>query len=127
MSLQETWKAQCETARSIASESDGEKALGYLIGEKFLDFLESAEHAPELRAEIPPFVAEIKSIFGRWQLEDFFTTPRPLGVGARGHFLDEQAQAAFLAVVDPADIHPEDGQRLTLLEWATEFLLDKGP
>jgi len=127
MSLQETWKAQCEAARSIANESGGEKALGYLIGEKFLDFLESAEHDPEFRPEIPPFVAEIKSVFGRWQLEEFFTTPRPLGVGAKGHFLDEQAHAAFRAVVDPANIHPKDGQRLTLLEWATEFLLDKGP
>jgi len=125
MSLHESWKSQCEAARSIAIEFGGEKALGYLIGEKFLDFLESAEHDPDCRAEIPPFVAEIKSVFGRWQLEDFFTTPRPLG--ARGHFIEEQAHAAFRAVLDPDYIHQEGTQRLTLLEWATEFLLDKGP
>jgi hypothetical protein len=123
--LQEAWKAQCETARSIAEEFGEQKALDYLIGEKFLNFLEAAEHDAEFCAEISAFVAEIKSIFGRWQVEDFFTHPRHLG--SIGHFLDDQAHAAFQAVADPAHNFQEGPQRLTLLEWATEFLLDKGP
>ncbi len=119
------WQAECETARSMADELGEEQALAYLIGEPFLNFLEAAEHDSEFRAEIPAFVADIKGTFGRWQIEDFFTTPRQLG--ATGHFLDEEADAAFRAVVDPVDNLREDAQPLTLLEWATEFLLDKGP
>jgi hypothetical protein len=44
-----------------------DKALAYLIGEKFLNLLEAAEDDAEFRGEIPAFVAEIKRIFERWQ------------------------------------------------------------
>ncbi len=125
MQRQETWRAQCEAARFLAEEFGEQKALDYLIGETFLNFLQAAEHDAECCAEVSAFVAEIKSIFGRWQIEEFFTSPRRLGT--TGHFLDEQAQVAFRAVADPANDFEEDSNRLTLLEWATEFLVDKGP
>ena len=124
MPLKETWSAQCEAARSIAEEFGEEKALGYLIGEKFLNFLQMAEHDPELRAEIPAFAAEIKSIFDQRQIEQFLTTPRRLG--AMGHVLDEEAHAAFRDIDDPAHVLREDAGNLTALEWAKESLLVEG-
>ena len=37
------WIDQCEAAEQIEADYGTEKALGYLIGEKFLNFLEAAE------------------------------------------------------------------------------------
>jgi hypothetical protein len=62
------WIEQCKAARGIEDDFGTDKALAYLIDSKFLSFLEAAETDAEFRAEIPAFVAEIKTIFERWQL-----------------------------------------------------------
>ena len=36
------WIEQCEAARGIEAEFGTQKALAYLIGEKFINFLEAA-------------------------------------------------------------------------------------
>ena len=76
MRLCEIWKEQCDAARQIEAEFGTEKALDYLIGEKFLNFLEAVENDAEFRAEIPAFVAEIKSIFEPWQLAEHLEMTR---------------------------------------------------
>ena len=70
------WIEKCDAARMIEDEFGTDKALRYLIGEKFLDYLEAAERLPDFRAEIPAFVAEIKTIFERWQLAEYLETAR---------------------------------------------------
>ncbi len=72
----EIWIEQCEAARGIEDEFGTQRALSYLIGEKFLNFLEAADDDSEVRAELPAFVAEIKTIFGRWQLAEFLDMAR---------------------------------------------------
>ena len=62
------WIEKCEAARMIEDEFGTDKALRYLIGEKFLDYLEAAERLPDFRAETPALVAEIKTISETWQL-----------------------------------------------------------
>ena len=57
------WKDQCEAAENIEGEFGTQRALDYLVGEKFLNFLEAAEGDPDFRAEIPSFVTEIKTFF----------------------------------------------------------------
>ena len=57
------WIEQCDAARDIRDGFGLEKALGHLIGEKFLNFLEVADQDPLWAAEVPAFVAEIKEIF----------------------------------------------------------------
>jgi hypothetical protein len=64
------WIDQCAAARNIEDEFGTDKALDYLIAEKFLNFLEAAEKDAEFRAEIPDFVAEIRTIFEPWQLDE---------------------------------------------------------
>jgi hypothetical protein len=71
-----TWVGQCEAARGIEDEFGTQKALAYLIGEKFLNFLQAAEAHAEFRSELPAFVAEIKTIFEAWQLADYLETVR---------------------------------------------------
>ena len=70
------WTEQCEAAKGIEAEFGTQKALAYLIGEKFINFLEAAENDAGFRAEIPAFVAEIKSIFEPWQLAEHLETAR---------------------------------------------------
>jgi hypothetical protein len=62
------WIEQCEAARGIEDEFGAQKALDYLVGEKFVNFLDAAETHAEFREEIPAFVAEIKTIFEPWHL-----------------------------------------------------------
>lgn len=63
MELSKYWVEQCEAARGIETEFGTQPTSSYLIGEKFLTFLEAAEDDPNIRAEIPAFVAEIRTIF----------------------------------------------------------------
>ncbi|MEI8373329.1 MAG: hypothetical protein WCJ35_10915 [Planctomycetota bacterium] len=64
------WIDQCKAARGIEDEFGTDKALKYLIEEKFIDFLEAAETDGAFRAEIPTFVDEIQTIFEPWQLRE---------------------------------------------------------
>jgi hypothetical protein len=70
------WIEQCEAARRIEDEFGTDKALAYLVGEKFLNLLEAAETDAGFRDEIPAFVAEVGTIFERWQLAEYLETAR---------------------------------------------------
>jgi hypothetical protein len=70
------WIEQCQAAQEIEDEFGTQKALEYLVGEKFLNFLEAAESNTDFRAEIPAFVARIKEIFEPWQLADYLERAR---------------------------------------------------
>lgn len=70
------WIEQCEAAQGIEDEFGTQKAPEYLVGEKFLNFLEAAESSADFRAEIPAFVAKIREIFERWQLAQYLETAR---------------------------------------------------
>jgi hypothetical protein len=70
MNLCKIWIEQCEAARGIEDKFGTQKALAYLVGEKFLNFLEAAEKDTTFEAELPAFVAEIKRLFEPWQLAE---------------------------------------------------------
>ncbi|QDU95791.1 hypothetical protein [Lignipirellula cremea] len=70
------WIEQCRAARGIEEDFGTQKALAYLIDEKFINFLEAADDNADFRAELPAFVAEIKSIFERWQLAEYLEIAR---------------------------------------------------
>lgn len=70
------WVEQCDAARRIEDDFGVRNALVYLVGEKFLNFLEAAETNSDFRAEIPAFAAEVNTIFERWQLAEYLETAR---------------------------------------------------
>ncbi len=76
MELHKIWIEQCEAVQGIEDEFGTQQALEYLVGEKFLNFLEAAETDADFRAEIPAFVAKIKEIFETWQLADYLERAR---------------------------------------------------
>ena len=115
------WVEQCEAARRIEDEFGTDRALAYLVGEKFLNFLEAAETHPDFRAEIPSFAAEVMTIFERWQLAEYLETARQTEPFDPGLYEDE----------DPEDIemHRQENVRrsaqdLLLVEQAKGWLLE---
>jgi hypothetical protein len=122
--FQKIWIDQCEAAEQIEAEYGTEKAMGYLIGEKLLNFLDGAETKPEWRAEVPHFVARIKTLFEPWQLAEFFETPRRLG--ALGHVADEEGHRLLRSQVEPEDLVREDTRHLMMFEWARDLLMENG-
>lgn len=76
LNLHKIWIEQCEAARGIEDEFGTQEALSYLIGEKFLNYLDASDRDPEFRAELPAFVTEIKNIFEKWQLAEYLDKAR---------------------------------------------------
>lgn len=113
---------QCEAARDIRDHFGVEKAMGYLIGEKFLNVLDASERSNAYRDVIPEFVSEIKSIFEPVELAKFMNTPRRLG--ALGHASSEEGHRLLRAGMEESERIQEDARNLMLLEWAKELLLD---
>lgn len=73
------WREQCEAARGIQQNFGIEKALGYLIGEKLVSFVRTADDDEDFAGELPKFVAEVKEIFGPHQIRNYFDTVRRIG------------------------------------------------
>jgi hypothetical protein len=71
LNLHKVWIEQCEAARGIENEFGTVPAMKYLVGEKFLNYLNAADKDAEFRAELPAFVAEIKRIFEPWQIAEY--------------------------------------------------------
>lgn len=122
MTPHEVWTSQCEVAREILTESGVEDALHYLIDGKFLNFLALAEDYPEWRGEIPDFVAEIRDIFGSWQIAEYLTTScRP---DALAHIGGGGAYASPGGRLSGEKASPPDVRDLALLQRATQLLSD---
>lgn len=125
MNFHEIWKEQCEAARGIEDEFGTQKALEYLVGDKFLNFLEAAETDADFRAEIPAFVAEIKTIFERWQLAQYLETARETEPFDPGLFEgDDEFDAEEVEDMRKDDIR-QSTRDLLLLERAREWLLEE--
>jgi hypothetical protein len=120
MRLCEIWKEQCDAARQIEAEFGTEKALDYLIGEKFLNFLEAAENDAEFRAEVPTFVAEIKTIFEPWKLAEHLETARQSEPFDPDDYEDEDPEMVEL---DRQCEISRSASDLLLVERAREWLL----
>ena len=98
MNLCKIWMEQCEAAKAIEDEFGTQKALAYLVGEKFLSYLEAAEKDSMFQAELPAFVAEIKKIFEPWQIAEYLE------------------KAGWTEPFDPS-VYDEDDQTTTQKRW----------
>jgi hypothetical protein len=70
-----------------------DKAMGYLIGEKFLNFLQASDGHPEFAAELPRFVEAIKEIFEPGEIRAYLDGTRR--VGALGHTASDEEYEEF--------------------------------
>jgi len=128
------WIEQCEAAEGIEDDFGTQKALEYLVGEKFLDFLEAAETDADFGSEIPAFVVKIKEIFERWQLAQYLETARetepfdPELFEPRDHPILGKEEIEF-DVEEVEDMRKDDIRQCTwdilLVERAREWLLEE--
>lgn len=130
---QKIWIDQCDATANIENNFGTQPALDYLIGEKFLDFLEAAEHEDSFREEVPAIVARIKTTFERWQLAACLKTAKesepfaPALFEPRSHpvLVDEKIE---FDAEEIEDMRKEDIRQCTrdllLVERAREWLLE---
>lgn len=57
------WTEQCDATTGIRNAFGTQQALNYLIGEKFLDFIEAAGKDDNFRSELPQFAARVQTLF----------------------------------------------------------------
>jgi hypothetical protein len=115
------WIDQCEAARDIRERFGLQKALGYLIGKNFINFLRAAEDHPEFAREIPAFAVEILDIFDRAEIRAHLDTVRR--VGPLGHAATDEEYEVLLeaGAVDESPVRW--AQEILLIEHAKELLL----
>ena len=121
MEFHKIWINQCEAAMGIKEDFGPKKALGYLIGEKFLNHLKAAESDKEFAGETPAFVAEIRSIFQPYEIVEYFQTVNR--VGALGHVMSDEKYEKFRQS-DGADNVVEGAETVLWLEQAKKLLVD---
>ena len=86
-----------------------QQPIGYVVGEKCINFLEAAEDDIAFRGEIQAFVAEIKTIFEPWQLAEY-------------SFKARETEPFYPLLYDDAE-EAEIERQLELRRSATELLL----
>jgi len=119
MNPRNIWTEQCKAARKIEDEFGVPKALEYLVGEKFINFLEVADDNADFRAELSDFAAEIKTIFERYQLAEYLETARQTEAFDPSLYDDEET-AEFEREANVRRCAAE----LLLVERAKEWLLE---
>ena len=122
---QESEEWQCKATRSIEDEFGTQKALDYLVGEKFLNFLEAAETNADFQAEIPKFVAKIKTIFEQWQLTQYLATEKKTEPWDPSLLVDDgETDLQEVEEIQKDDIRQCTRDRL-LVERAREWLMEE--
>lgn len=80
MEQHQMWMEQCDATGGIRTAFGTQQALNYLIGEKFLDFIETAATNDDFRSELPTFAARIKTLFEPSQLAGYVAPAEDSGV-----------------------------------------------
>jgi hypothetical protein len=126
MQFHKIWIEQCEAARGIEDEFGTLNALKYLVGEKFMNYLQAADRDAEFRTELPAFVAEIKTIFEQWQLAEYLEKARwtePFDPSLYDED-DEDYDPEFIEMLRTDNLR-HVASELLLIERAKEWLLDE--
>ena len=114
------WIEQCEAALGIHERYALERALGYLIGEKLIDFVRESENDPLFKNQLPLFLQEVKRIFKQNEIRTYLDTVE--NTGAEGHVLSPED----LEFMREAGVFPEDpvhaAQDLLIVEQLKELL-----
>ena len=116
----------CEATREIKENFGTENALEYLIGEKFLAYLDAAESHKDYQAVIPDFAAEIKAIFEQWEIADFLDgrVRHREPFDPADYEDDDEVEQEDIEMERKHDIR-EAARDLMLVEQAREWLLEE--
>lgn len=120
MTFRSTWIDQCEAAENIREQFGAEKAIGYLVGEKFVTALRYARSHPDLAKEIPEFAARVRKNFETHELTAWFSTVRRLG--PLGHTVSDEEYQVLAATGAIGDNPVSGAEEVLALERARELL-----
>jgi hypothetical protein len=89
-----------------------------------LNYLQAAEKDADFRAELPAFVAEIKTIFEPWQLSEYlertgWTEPFDPSI-----YKEESEDPEFIEMERQDNVR-RVANEILLIEWAKEWLLER--
>lgn len=115
------WVDQCDAAEGIRERYGLEKALGYLIGEKLIDFVRDAAKDPMFAGELPQFAQRVKSIFTSDEILGYLENVEnigPLAHVATPRQLDRLRQAG---VVEDNPVRAAED--ILIIEYLKEVLL----
>jgi hypothetical protein len=115
------WIAQCEAAREIRARYGTQEAIGYLVGEKLVEYLRMAEQAPEWREQLPMFIEEIKQLFSSEEIRTYFDGLRR--IGPLGHVLTDDEFEEFRAAGAVEDDPVGGAEDVLRVERARKLLL----
>jgi hypothetical protein len=125
MKPRELWMDKCVAARGVKENFGTEDAIKYLIGEKFLDFLDVAETRKDYQAEVPAFAGEIKDIFEQWEIVEYLERARHrVPFNPADYEDDDDMTPEDIEMERKRDIR-EAARDLMLVEQAREWLLDE--
>ena len=114
------WIEQCEATEEIKDRFGLKDAIRYLVGEKFLNYLQASETRPEFAAEVPKFAGRVKEIFEPHEIRKF------LEAAAKERTADTDEDWPFDDLED-AEVEPRDvvgeAEKVVLIERAKELLL----
>ena len=120
----ETWTEQCEAASEIREDFGIDKALGYLIGEKFINAIGDSTRYPEIAQDLPAFATEIRSVFALEELQQWFATTRR--IGALGHAMSDEEFEVFRDAGAVDEDVARCAAQVIAFERARELLLGPG-
>lgn len=86
-----SWIDQCDAAPSIRERFGLDHALGYLVGEKLLKYIRTADKEASFAAELPAFIAAVREQFEPHEIRGYLDNVRR--VGAPGHTMTEAQHA----------------------------------
>ena len=114
------WEEQCEATEGIRERYGLQDAIRYLIGEKFLNYLEESDRRPEFAAEVQKFVAEVKEIFEPHEISEFLD-------GLLHERSAEEDEDWPFDDFEDAELEPHDvvneAAKIVLIEQAKELLV----
>lgn len=87
MEMEKIWIEQCDATHGIREQYGLEKALGYLIGEKLVNFIQESDKDQVWAKQLPLFISEVKRIFSQIELRDYLENIRY--TGALAHTANE--------------------------------------
>lgn len=121
MDFRKTWQDQAEAAEGILDRFGLQDALGYIVGEKFLNALQAAGTHPEVEAELPRFAAAIRELFSHEELAAYLSK-----LEKKQSVQDKNEDWVFDSFAD-AELDSHDvidgAEQLLALERAKELLL----
>lgn len=118
------WKEQCKAALGIREDFGVQKALGYLIGEKLINFLRESDECGDFAQELPEFVSWIRENFDSGDIRDYLISVRR--VGALGHAVTEEDVEILKRAGFIEENAEQAAQDLELLQRVKFLLIDEG-